>query len=124
MSAWVLAGLWAGAALADPRTALPAATVAQMELVELQEQRDRLLQSGFDRPDAALAALSNLARSQPPQVQSMLLLARGLILANAGRTALAESVANSLAASSDALAMADSLLVKAALAQTQGQPSV
>ncbi|HLL19462.1 MAG TPA: hypothetical protein VK439_11835, partial [Rubrivivax sp.] len=125
-----MAGFFAGAVLVGPGAArahsdvaLPPAA-AQVPLADLQERIDRVVQSGFDRPDAALASLSALALSPPPDTQRMLLLARGLIAANAGRAAAAESAAAHLAASADVLAVGDSLLVKAALAQTQGQPGL
>lgn len=112
---------WLVACLAG--TAVIGAVAAASPLAALQEQTDRLLQSGFDRPDEALAALSTLARSQPPEAQRVLLLTRGLIAANAGRASLAEGAAQRLAASADRLAVADSLLVQAALAHTQGHGS-
>jgi hypothetical protein len=131
LARWLVAGFCAGAVLAArvppsriQTRALPTSTIAEVPLADLQDRIDRLLQSGFDRPDAALASLSAMARSQPAHAQRMLLTARGLVAANAGRAALAESAAGSLAASSDVLSLADSLLVKATLAQTQGQPGL
>lgn len=113
---WLVAGLCAGAALSS-------ALAAAEPLAALQDRTDRLVQTGFDRPDAALAELSALARRQPPEAQRVLLLTRGLIAANAGRAPLVEAAAQRLAVSTDLLAVADSLLVKAALARTQGRGS-
>lgn len=100
--------------------ACAAAPAAADPLEALQDQVDRLVQTGFDRPDAALTALSTLARWQPPEAQRVLQLARGLVAANAGRAPLALATADALARSTELLAVGDALLVKAALAYTQG----
>jgi len=94
----------------------------------LDERVDALVLDGFERPDAALAQIDLLAAtSHPPRADArrLVLLGKGSVLAQGGRRAEAEAVADQLQAlgreTGDALAPASAQLVRAQLSETAGQ---
>ncbi len=87
---------------------------------DAQLRLDVLVQRGGEDPDAALSDLAQ--QPAPPEAIRGLTLARGLVLAGAGRGAATEVAAvelDSLAAG-EPLAAADAALVRAALAESRG----
>ena len=112
----VCAAAWAAALL----SAGPAgAAVADIER-DTQHRLDSLVQQGWDEPDAALAALAR--QPAPASAQRSLALARGLVLAGAGRRAAVDAAARELdaLAAAQPLAAADAALVRATAADNDG----
>lgn len=91
---------------------------------------DLVVREGFDRPDAALMRLDALAAEAgaSPAGRRAMLQSRGMIEAQAGRTAQAGEHADQLLSlakrSGDPLAAAASALVRALVAETAGQVDV
>lgn len=97
----------------------------------LLDRIDQLVRLGYDHPDKALAALDQLQAqtdAPSPALRREFLLASGIVVAQAGRTATAGASAERLLALSreqqDALAGAGSNLVRAVAAETAGQLDV
>ncbi len=87
---------------------------------DAQNRLDAIVQRGWDEPDAALRTIAQ--QPAAPEATRELTLARGLVLAGAGRRAATEAAAAELdaLAASEPLAAADAALVRAALAEAQG----
>ena len=91
---------------------------------DTQTRLDGLVQLGLEDPEAGLDALAH--QPTPPGSQRSLALARGLVQAGAGRRVPAEAAATELdgLAATQPLAAADSALVRATLADTEGASSL
>ncbi len=113
---------WRGAVLA----ALACLTLGASAQERFDERIDALLRLGHDQPDAALAELRTL---EPPPgdigAQRLLLLARGMVLAQSGRDSEAQGWAGALRTHArtqrDAQAEAAAELVKALGAHNAGR---
>ena len=109
---------------ADATVAVEPTAAAQ---VALASQIDLLVRQGFDRPDAALAALQALdaGDAAPPEDRLALLQARATVLAQSGRDAEVQPWLTALhahgALHGDARADASAKLVRALAAQTAGR---
>ena len=110
------------AALLQAASAAPVAAGVEAALAERAAQ---WLRSGFDRPDAALAAIEReLALDAAPAAQRAWQRTRGLVAARAGRAdmvAKAQDALAGLAKAGDPLAAADADLARAALEEQRGQ---
>lgn len=105
---WLAGALACGAALAqDLATRDP-----------LQDEVARQVQRGEEHPEAALAALAELAARTGEQRQTAL--GRGLVAAAAGREAEAAAALATLSSRPDPLAAADAALVRATQADARG----
>ena len=89
------------------------------------EQADRWLRSGYDRPDAALAATGReLGQPLSATARRTWQRTRALVAARAGRAAVAEAALDALAEltrAGDRLALADAHLTRAALDEQRDQ---
>ncbi|MBS0446453.1 MAG: diguanylate cyclase [Proteobacteria bacterium] len=92
-----------------------------------EDRVDLLVRDGYDHPDSALARLQALTGGTPA-AQRMLLQARGMVEAQAGRAADAGEHAEQLAAlaarTGDPLAAPAAALVRASVVETAGQVDV
>ena len=97
-------------------------------LAGLQARLDEWVRRGYDEPDAALAALSALGREPlaAPLEPRLPALAQGLVAAGAGRSAATAQALSVLAAlaPTETLAAADASLVRATLADMQGESAL
>jgi len=119
------------AAIAMPRAVAAAdetpADRAGASPAAIEEQIDTWVRRGFDRPDEALAALQALdaGSTKRPAERRALLLARGMVLAQSGREAEAETWVAALQAhaktQADPQAEAAAKLVRALAAHTAGR---
>ncbi|HMO45358.1 MAG TPA: GGDEF domain-containing protein [Rubrivivax sp.] len=117
---WTRVVLLAAAALAGAAGAQTAA---------FEQRIDALLRQGCDRPDAALAELQALQpAAQDPAAARLVLLARGIVLAQNGRDAEAQRAAAALQAQAEARrdrqAAAGAHLVQALTAHNAGRLDV
>jgi diguanylate cyclase (GGDEF)-like protein len=134
LAALAAALLWQGSAVAGGthlHAAQPVAAYASPDKALVAERLDQWVVRGADQPDAALAALDRMDPAAHPAAEAQhlhpsprqLLLARGLVLANATRGAQVDEVRQALLALAPAhpLAQADAALIQATLSDAQGE---
>jgi diguanylate cyclase (GGDEF)-like protein len=118
---------WAGLLLM-PLCAQAQPSSSGSTVAALQTRLDEWVQRGYDEPDAALAALADLGREPlaAPLERRLLALSQGLVAVAAGRSAAGAQALTVLTtlAPTDALAAADSSLVRATLADMQGESAL